>query len=208
MSATTTLEGHNVTPGFPASIPINSSSHITVNALPGTDLWRKPPSTNSVNGPAYLAHRLLNQFKRARMTVSAEWTRAYDHGGLVFHINSPGEKYQSWVKTGIEMFEGKPHVSTVATPEGGYADLSLAVASGKSATIEVVAERPSMKISPFFCPLRSGIRQVTWAFQENQDLLLGVGIFAARPTKTEGEETGKGEALVVSFEDLKIEWTD
>ncbi|CAE6472115.1 unnamed protein product [Rhizoctonia solani] len=208
MSTVANLEGLNVTPGSPTSIPINAGSSITVNALPGTDLWRKPPSTNSVNAPAYVVYRPLNQFKRARVTITAEWTRLYDHGGLVFHINSPGEKYQSWIKTGIEMFDGEPHVGTVATPLGGYADLSLFPATGKSVTIEVVAKKPSLEVYLIEREKRMLIRQVTWVFQENQELVLGVGIFAARPTKLEGEEIGKGEALAVSFEGLEIEWSD
>ncbi|CAE6463635.1 unnamed protein product [Rhizoctonia solani] len=117
----TILHALNLTPGSPSSITTNSN--ITVNASPGTDLWRKPPSTTSTNAPAYVTYRPLNKFKRARTTVSADWTRLYDQGGLAFYINSQGldgEKYESWVKTGIEMFDGKPTVGTVATPLGGY----------------------------------------------------------------------------------------
>ncbi|CAE6426247.1 unnamed protein product [Rhizoctonia solani] len=202
------LEGLNITPGSPTTISITADTEITVNALPGTDLWRKPPSTNLVNAPAYVVYRPLKQFKRARVTVSAEWTRPYDHGGLVFYFNPPGESYRSWMKTGIEMFDGEPHVGTVATPLGGHADLSLVLADGKSVTIEVVAEKPSLKLYLIEGEKRMMIRQVTWVFQEGQELLLGVGVFAARPTKLEGEAIGKGEALVVLFKGLEIEWTD
>ncbi|KAH7338354.1 hypothetical protein B0J17DRAFT_662215 [Rhizoctonia solani] len=206
--STTILEGLNVAPGSPTTISTTSDTKITVNALPGTDLWRKPPSTNLVNAPAYVAYRPLKQFKRASVTVSAEWTRPYDHGGLVFYFNPPGEKYQSWMKTGIEMFDGKPHVGTVATPSGGYADLSLVSTGGKSVAIEVVAKQPSLEVYLVEGDKRVLIRQVTWVFQEGQELLLGVGVFAARPTKIEGEAVGKGEALAVLFEGLEIEWTD
>ncbi|KAG8688418.1 hypothetical protein FRC09_012915, partial [Ceratobasidium sp. 395] len=50
------------------------------------------------------------------------------------------------------------------------------------------------------------IREVTWVFHGSDPQgMLGVGVYAARPTKVEGE-TVKGEALSVHFEGLKIEW--
>ncbi|KAG8710349.1 hypothetical protein FRC11_004596 [Ceratobasidium sp. 423] len=207
----TTLQGLNVTPGSPLSISTNTT--ITVNALPGTDLWRKPPSTVSTNAPAYVTYRPLHKFKRARVTVGADWTRLYDQGGLVFYINSKGlggEKYESWVKTGIEMFDGKPNVGTVATPLGGYSDWSLVPTGGKNVTLEVVPEQggPSLYVYLVEGEIKMLVREVTWVFQEKHDLLLGVGVYAARPTKVDGEESGKGELLPVQFEGLEIEWSD
>ncbi|KAJ1304340.1 hypothetical protein OPQ81_005497 [Rhizoctonia solani] len=207
----TTLEGVNTTPGSPSSVPINST--ITVNALPGTDMWRKPPHTTSTNAPAYVTYRPLQKFKRARVTVGADWTRLYDQGGLVFYINSPGpegETYGSWVKTGIEMFDGKPNVGTVATPLGGYSDWSLVPTGSKNVTIEVASEQggPSLYVYLVEGETKTLVREVTWVFQEKHDLLLGVGVYAARPVKLEGEESGKGEPLPVRFEGLEIEWTD
>ncbi|KAH7339380.1 hypothetical protein B0J17DRAFT_536688, partial [Rhizoctonia solani] len=188
----------------------STDSNITVNALPGTDLWRKPPSTISTNAPAYVAYRPLKQFKRARVTVSADWTRLYDQGGLVFYINSKGldgEKYESWVKTGIEQFDGKPNVGTVATPSGGYSDWSLVPTGGKSVTIEVAREQggPSLYVYLVEGETKTLVREVTWVFQDKHDLQLGVGVYAARPTKVDGEESGKGEPLPVQFEGLEIE---
>ncbi|KDN44435.1 hypothetical protein RSAG8_05482, partial [Rhizoctonia solani AG-8 WAC10335] len=207
----TILHALNLTPGSPSSITTNSN--ITVNASPGTDLWRKPPSTTSTNAPAYVTYRPLKKFKRARATVSADWTRLYDQGGLAFYINSQGldgEKYESWVKTGIEMFDGKPNVGTVATPSGGYSDWSLVPAAGKSATIEVAREAggPSLYVYLIEGEKKTLVREVTWVFQDKHDLLLGVGVYAARPTKVEGEESGNGELLPVRFDGLEIEWTD
>ncbi|CAE6517617.1 unnamed protein product [Rhizoctonia solani] len=210
----TTLQGLNVTPGSPSSISSNSThSTITVQALPGTDLWRKPPSTVSTNAPAYVVYRPLRTFKRARVTVGADWTRLYDQGGLVFYINSPGlegEKYEAWVKTGIEQFDGKPNVGTVATPGEGYSDWSLVATGGRNATIEVEPEQggPSLYVYLVEGEKRTLIREVTWVFQEKHDQLLGVGVYAARPTKVQGEEAGKGDALSVNFEGLEIEWTE
>ncbi|CAE6462794.1 unnamed protein product [Rhizoctonia solani] len=208
----TTLQGLNITPGSPSTIS-STNSTITVQALPVTDLWRKPPSTNSTNAPAYIIYRPLQKFKRARVTISADWTRLYDQGGLVFYINSRGldeENYGSWVKTGIEFFDERPNVGTVTTPVDGYSDWSLVPTGKKSATIEVVPEKggPSMHVYLIEEEKRTLVREVAWVFQEKYDQLLGVGVYAARPTNVEGEESGKGEALSVNFEGLEIEWTE
>ncbi|CAE6430547.1 unnamed protein product [Rhizoctonia solani] len=210
MSAT--LQGLNITPGSPSTIS-STNSTITVQALPVTDLWRKPPSTNSTNAPAYVTYRPLDKFKRARVTVSADWTRLYDQGGFVFYINSQGldeEKYESWAKTGIEFFDERPNVGTVATPAGGYSDWSLVSTGEKSATLEVVPEKdgPSLYVYLIEGDKRTLVREVSWVFQEKHDQLLGVGVYAARPTKVDGEESGKGETLSVNFEGLEIEWAE
>ncbi|KAB5593298.1 hypothetical protein CTheo_3216 [Ceratobasidium theobromae] len=206
------LTALNPSPQSPITLPI--SPKITINVLPGTDLWRKPPSINSTNAPAYVEYRPIKSFKRAQVTVKSDWSRLYDQGGLVFLVNSPGldeERYESWVKTGIELFDGKPNVGTVATPAGGYADWSLVpLQAGTSATIEVTPEKGG---STLYVHLLDGerktlIREVTWVFQGKHDLLLGVGVYAARPTKLEGEATLKGESLAVHFEGLEIEWND
>ncbi|CAE7111425.1 unnamed protein product [Rhizoctonia solani] len=207
----TTLQSLNPTPGSPSSIPLSSA--ITVNALPGTDLWRKPPSTTSTNAPAYVTYQPLQKFKRARVTVGADWTRLYDQGGLVFYINSQGsdkESYDSWVKTGIEIFDGKPNVGTVSAPAGEYADWSLVPTGGKNATIEVAREQdgPSLYVYLVQGKEKTLIREVTWVFQDKHDLLLGVGVYAARPTRIEGEESGSGQLLPVRFDGLEIEWAD
>ncbi|KAJ1305129.1 hypothetical protein OPQ81_000166 [Rhizoctonia solani] len=100
------------------------------------------------------------------------------------------------------MFDSEPHLGTATTPVDGYADLSLVPMGGKSATIGVLAETPSLKIYLVEGKKKKMTRQVTWMFQEKQDLFLGVGIFAARPTKVKGEETRRGQTLAASFEGL------
>ncbi|QRV79204.1 hypothetical protein RhiJN_07219 [Ceratobasidium sp. AG-Ba] len=189
---------------------VSSDSPITIATAPGTDLWRKPPSTNSTNAPAYVTYKPLSSFRRARVTVSAEWVRLYDQGGLVFYL--PGaaasEAYQAWVKTGIEMFDGKPNVGTVATPPQGYSDWSLVPTGATSVTIEAVrqSDGPALYIYLVEGEKKSLIRETTWVFHgSNPEALLGVGVYAARPTKLEGE-SDSGESLTVHFKGLEIEW--
>ncbi|KAG9123495.1 hypothetical protein FRC07_014866 [Ceratobasidium sp. 392] len=209
---------------------VSSSSPITIPAAPGTDLWRKPPATNSTNAPAYVEYHGLSAFRRAKVTVSAEWNRLYDQGGLVMILpgteiagslrshsssltteNKNDTAYAAWVKTGIEQFDGKPNIGTVATPAHGYSDWSLVPTppGTKSVTIEVVRQPDGPGLYIYFIEgdKKTLIREVTWVFQgsDTSGQLLGVGVYAARPTKLEGE-TEQGEALPVHFEGLEIEW--
>ncbi|OJD31411.1 uncharacterized protein BKCO1_4800013 [Diplodia corticola] len=117
----------------------------TITAPPGTDIWRKPPSTNSFNAPT---HPLLpsgpiplHTFHRARLTFSAPWTTRYDQAGLLLHLTkkpttptttstppSPNAQQHHptdrWLKTGIEFYHHRPYLSTVATQT--FSDWSIA----------------------------------------------------------------------------------
>ncbi|KAF8608572.1 hypothetical protein BDV93DRAFT_518661 [Ceratobasidium sp. AG-I] len=200
---------------------VSASGAITIHALPGTDLWRKPPSTNSTNAPAYVDYRPISQFRRARVTVHADWVRLYDQGGLVLYLPESGSNtltssYESWVKTGIELFDGAPNVGTVATPAQGYSDWSLVPTppGTTSVTIEVVREQkdalgPGLYVYIIEGEKKSLVRETTWVFKDADQNggLLGVGVYAARPTKVDGEAE-KGEALPVHFKGLQIEWAD
>jgi regulation of enolase protein 1 (concanavalin A-like superfamily) len=193
---------------------VSSSGTITIDAAPGTDLWRKPPSTVSTNAPAYVASRPISTFRRAQVTVSAQWDRLYDQGGLVFLL--PGADkgpiaFDAWVKTGIEVFDGEPKVGTVATPSGGYSDWSLFQPPSGTTSITVEAVRKDIGGPGLYVYLVEGekktmIREVTWVFVQDEGLL-SVGVYAARPTKADGE-TDQGEALTVHFEGLEIEWDE
>ncbi|KAG8685064.1 hypothetical protein FRC08_013322 [Ceratobasidium sp. 394] len=206
---------------LPGAQPISISLPITIPALPGTDLWRKPPSTNSINAPAYVVYHPLSTFRRAQVTVSAQWDRLYDQGGLVLLLPGSSHSHSSdltsdknntaheaWVKTGIEMFDGKPNVGTVATPPHGYSDWSLVPTPPGTTNITIEAARngPSLYVYLIQRDQKTMIREITWVFSgSDPSAMLGVGVYAARPTKAEGE-ADQGEALPVHFEGLQIEW--
>lgn len=95
------------------------SSNVAVTAPPGTDIWRKPPSRDSFNAPIRYRRVSLPAFKSAKVTVKADWKTLYDQGGLCLVLPgeggvSGGEGRRRWIKTGIELTHGRPHVSTVA----------------------------------------------------------------------------------------------
>ncbi|KAJ2970106.1 hypothetical protein NUW58_g9799 [Xylaria curta] len=52
-----------------------STTSFTLQANPGTDIWRKPPSTNVWNAPiSRTVTGVLKKFHSARVTFWAPWT--------------------------------------------------------------------------------------------------------------------------------------
>lgn len=175
----------------------NIPHEFSIKAPPSTDIWAKPPSTFRFNAPILYKTIPLASFKRARVAVTADWKSTYDQGGLILVINGP-DGSQKWIKTGIEFTHGKPHVSTVA--KDVWADWSLfpVPSGGPAATVEMVREQSNtLWIYLVEGVQRNPIREVTWAFEEeNQECWIGT--YAAKPSK-------EGDDLVVEFRHLVVE---
>ena len=108
-------------------------------AHPATDVWAKPRNTFSFNAPILYQTVPLQSFRRARVAFNAQWTQQYDQGGLIIVLNNV-DGSQKWVKTGIEMTHGKPHLSTVSKDRWADWRLLPAPSGGQAATIELVRE--------------------------------------------------------------------
>ena len=192
---------------------LNSISTLTAKAP--TDYWRKPPALDVGNAPTYFKEVNSTEFRRARVTVSADWIRLYDQGGLfvefpkVIKSSVPGEAdKRCWLKTGIEFFNDRPNLSTVSARE--WADWSLLPLSDKKVTLEIAREEKDAATgagSSLWVYLvensdgrevKTAVREVTWAFETEGTLK--VGTYAARPTEGDGPAE-----LVVKFEGLVIE---
>ncbi|KAI5120971.1 hypothetical protein M0805_006643 [Coniferiporia weirii] len=189
---------------------------LQLKAKATTDYWRKPPNIDVSDAPISTRTLSSTDFHRARVTVSASWTRLYDQGGLFILLpSSVGETTggteptkRCWLKTGIEFCGGQPNLSTVAARE--WADWSLNPLTGNSVTIEIAREpvdsAKGLGSSLLIYSVENGqrsalpVREVTWAFEHEGEI--AVGVYAARPTKTEGDT---GDELIVDFEGLIIE---
>lgn len=178
------------------SIP-NLSGSFQIVTPPQTDVWEKPPSTHSFNAPIIYTTSTVVSFKSARVTVTADWREKYDQGGLALIINNPDGTRQ-WVKSEIELLNGEPHVSTVATDR--WSDWSLRpTLGGASATIEIEKNEDG---SLWVWLLDSDgtkvpAREVAWWGDVNKDSECWVGVYAAKPAKEESD-------LVVKFDGLSI----
>ena len=132
----------NLPPTF--ALPSNME-YFTLCAAPDTGLSRKPPAEDTATAPMVYTS-LRHPFILAEVTVSAEWEREWDQGGLVIftglppsgrssevtrsrhHDRSRQQRYVPsslrWVKAGLEFTEGSLcATSTVAN--GCSADLAV-----------------------------------------------------------------------------------
>ena len=170
----------------------------TLNAKPSTDVWSKPPSTHRFNAPVLYQTIPLESFKRARVAINAQWQKEYDQGGLIIVLHmADGSK--KWVKAGIELVHGRPHLSVVAKDR--WADWSLlpVPSGGPAATLELVRESDgSLWIYRVEGIQKSPLRKITWVVQEENVQEVWVGVYAARPSKD-------GEELAVNFGHLIID---
>ncbi|KAL8922313.1 MAG: hypothetical protein Q9208_005283 [Pyrenodesmia sp. 3 TL-2023] len=207
---------HNPSPHQPTlSDPLPAA--FSLYTPPKVDIWRKPPSTNDFEGPCLLRSLPLSALRSARVTVSASWRTKFDQGGLLLVL--PGEKgsdrkQRRWIKTGVEFFEGKTNISTVACDR--YADWSLAPLpddASEKVTVEITREvRGGQKTCTMwvhYINLSTGdkrpLREVAWVFEEGEygdDAECEIGVYAAKPI---ADESDPQKELEVTFEDLKIE---
>ncbi|KAI0128846.1 hypothetical protein BJ170DRAFT_348642 [Xylariales sp. AK1849] len=195
-----------------------TKASFVLEAAPGTDIWKKPPTTNVWNAPvSRTSSGLLKKFQSARVTFWADWTEQYDQAGLLLALrraSSTSATAEKWVKTGIEFYKDQPQLSTVACDR--YADWSVsalgsAVDSAKGVTLEVVREGDEHGKSAWVYQLDLGkklpLREICWIFADEDDnrgeeWVLDVSPLVARPEKS------AKEALKADFMEFKVEWMD
>ncbi|KAI1956550.1 hypothetical protein LOZ58_006269 [Ophidiomyces ophidiicola] len=194
------FETENTTQAPPTDADLKKG--FVLKAPPCTDLWAKPPATVRSNAPTVYKALPLSRFQRARVRVSAQWSTLYDQGGLVMILHR--DDARKWIKTGIEFVNGKPYLSTVG--KDNWADWSLAPVpgDGREAILEMVKDKGVLWVYSIEQgedgETRIPMRELTWAFAEEQGVECWVGMYACRPGKEGGE-------LEVTFRDFELEVT-
>ena len=111
------------------------------------------------------------------------------------------------MKTGIELYEGRANLSTVATHPTSSSDWSLVPLAEGVTSVTIEVERKWGSLWVYLVKEdgnRTAVREVTWGFTETTLALgaISLGVYTARPTKTaDGGEEG---ALEVFYSDFKI----
>ncbi|KAK7416671.1 hypothetical protein QQZ08_011906 [Neonectria magnoliae] len=195
----------------------NNTAPFTVEAAPNTDIWRKPghnawnvPNDHTSSGP-------LKSFLSVRATFSANWESLYDQSGVLLvprRVSDAAAPNSKWVKSGIELYNGRPQLSTVACDR--YADMSLyplTIEGVTSVTIEVVRDGGVGGKNAWVYRLvldqdgnikeRVPLREICWIFadEDEGDWVLDVTPLAARPDKA------AKDALKVEFSEFKVQWS-
>ena len=140
----------------------------------------------------------------------------------------PDEGATKWVKTGIELVDGKPFVGIAGTRRGSdWSLVPLEEEDGGKVTIQVEREvEEGEKVESLWVYIvnketgeKMGVRQINWWFkhdrildqkvtadsEKNRSLLIGV--FAARPRVPAGEGR-ENEELVVKLEEFEVKLFD
>ncbi|EJD51324.1 hypothetical protein AURDEDRAFT_149917 [Auricularia subglabra TFB-10046 SS5] len=177
----------------------HSGRGFTLSTRATTDLWRKPPAIDSTNAPHKTIPVRLSKFKRVQVTVAANWTRQYDQGGLVILAPSGGSKF--WIKAGIEFFNGKPCVSCVSTD--AWSDWSVVpdIVKNNKITIEFAPAEGSLWLYIVDGKNRIPMREVTWFLTKEPEVIADIGVYTARPTAVEGDDS----ELTVHFEHFELD---
>ncbi|RYP68331.1 hypothetical protein DL771_006717 [Monosporascus sp. 5C6A] len=197
----------------------------TLQAQAGTDIWKKPPTTNIFNAPiSRTSTGPLSKFRSARATFWADWTEKYDQGGLLLVPRrrstpsptpaSPSSCHEKWIKAGVELYAGAPHLSVVSTDR--YADWSvtpLPTPNPTGVTIEIVRETDEHGESVWVyyrvgdSKDKTPLREICWIFADDQgrgadddEWVLDVSPLVARP-----EKNCQG-TLEVRFSEFEVEW--
>jgi len=215
----TTAADYHLLHASPSTLPPSSLDSFVLHAPPVTDLWRKPsqPYVESDNAPSLVTSTKIHTFRAAEVIVSASWTRLYDQGGLVLIAPASGSvQTAAWVKIGVEFYNGKPNLSTVATPRTSTSDWSLVPLTDGRVHIRVEREVQDGALSPSLWVYqvkengeKLAVREITWFFEGAtadypQELL--VGAYTARPTLDSTQPNDTSE-LEVTFEHFNVELT-
>ena len=152
----------------------------------------------------------MSKFRAAQVTFTATYTQRYDQAGLLFRLTHPSRP-RKWVKTGIELYEGLPRLSTVSCD--AWADWSVGavaraeeVATGdRSVTVQVRSEGDENGRSWWVYHVdgetRTPLREICWvADGQYADWNLEVAALVARPAKD-----GKDQ-LEAKFDDFTVDW--
>lgn len=164
-----------------------------------TDIFDTPPDTHRFDAPYIYQTTSLSKLKTAQVTVTADWVRQYDQGGLMVVARPKNGTTSRWVKGGVELLDGKPRVGIVA--KDTWADWSLTpvlAKDGKTATI-IFESEPG---KPLWIRLiddngeKHPLREVTWWADLDLDSEILVGVYTAKPS-SEGE-------LRVNYSNLEV----
>lgn len=179
------------------SFPANFS----IKAPPSTDVWAKPPSTYRFNAPILYESLPLKSFKRARVSIVAEWKVLYDQGGLIFVIGAQGDEAQrQWIKCGIEFTNNKPHISVVSKDRWADWSLTEVPSGGQATTLELERDAENtLWVYLVDGASRVPLREVTWAFEQEETVECWIGSYAARPASSPTDD------LAVDFRDFIVE---
>ncbi|OAA35560.1 hypothetical protein NOR_07945 [Metarhizium rileyi] len=180
----------------------------TFAADANTDIWKKPPSHDVFTAP-YRVHSKgpTLSFKSARITFKATYTHQFDQAGILFNFTNGTDR--KWIKSGIELFNDVPRLSTVCTDN--YSDWSVSDApcgeevrkASRPVTISVERGDDELDTTLWVYHVdqshKTPLREIAWPLgtAAGDGWQVEVAAAIARPSK---ETTDKLEATFTEFD--------
>jgi regulation of enolase protein 1 (concanavalin A-like superfamily) len=161
---------------------------LTLTTAPQTDFWRPPDGAAAKDNGHFWAQPVAGNFT-ARVKVVGAYRDLYDQAGLMLRLDDA-----NWLKCGIELYEGRQHVSAVVTRD--YSDWAVALPASQPAALWVRLKRQGTDIQIHYSldgKLYHLLRHAYFPSAEQ----FQVGIMAASP---------QGPGFEVRFEGFGIAW--
>ncbi|KAG5958819.1 hypothetical protein E4U58_005240 [Claviceps cyperi] len=183
---------------------------LTFAADPDTDIWKKPPTHNVFSAPRRPHSKGPSlKFISATLTFIASYTHQFDQAGILFTYTNGSDR--KWIKSGVELFNDAPRLSTVCTDN--YSDWSVsdpsegdAIRTGcKPVTITVERMDDELGISLWVYHVdgsyRTPLREITWPYGTAGDgWELEVSAAIARPYMNTQDK------LEATFQHFDVKW--
>jgi regulation of enolase protein 1 (concanavalin A-like superfamily) len=154
---------------------------LTVTTDPATDFWQTTHYGFQRDNGHIFARELSGDFT-LRATFAGEYTDQYDQAGLALRIDA-----ENWLKTGIELVDGRPQLSVVVTRK--FSDWSV-VPAPDTAEITIELRRTGDTVT-----VESGGTMLRLAYFPPVVPVLG-GVMCASPD---------GQGYRVRFTDVSLE---
>lgn len=163
-----------------------STDPLTVHADPNSDFWRLT-GNGIVRDSGHLYGVTLTGDFTITATFSGAYAAQYDHAGVGLLIDD-----ETWIKAGVELFDGKRRASTVVTR--GFSDWNLAEV-GEFERFTISAERKGDAVWVRYGVDGEGPANVLRQAFFPPEQEVKVGVMAASP---------EGEGFVTQFHEVQL----
>ena len=170
--------------------PEEWSQHRTTVMLrvpPGTDCWRKTLTNTVIDNAPFYFLEVQGDFE-VRVKVRASYDNPDDQAGIMVR-----EDEENWVKLGIQMVDGIPHMCATVTHD--YSDMSMHPLPRLPEFIWVHAKKIGDGLEVYISEDSFDWMQIRQG-DITDDCIMQVGLYCASPNSKDGFE--------VTFEDFMI----
>jgi len=171
------------------SSPQSTTSTVRIRTTPKCDFWC---TLKSKKTDGHFGYTTVSGDFRASVSFKGQYEAQYDQAGLMIYFNE-----EHWLKAGIELINGVPHISAVVTkPFSDWSIVpltSLTSIQNETVHISVVKKGRQLLVDYYVDSLVSAdsdehwrmVRKVNGFFGE-YDSHVEVGLMAASPQSTTG----------------------